>query len=110
MRNIDENAPSDVIRVLVGNKSDLHHRLVISTKDGQRLADQSGIDFFETSVKTDSHENISQIFYSITEKLLDKYQSTSKASTIKIKESNNLLDSSYGNLVGCCSSTTTFFK
>jgi GTPase SAR1 family protein len=110
MRNIDENAPKDVIRVLIGNKSDLHHRVVVSTENGKQLADKFGVDFFETSAKSDSNENILKIFSSITEKILDQNQPITKPPIIKLEESTNLLDSSYGKLIGCCSSATTIVK
>ena len=41
MKTIDENAPDDVLRILVGNKSDLHDCLIISTQDGKKLADEN---------------------------------------------------------------------
>jgi GTPase SAR1 family protein len=71
MKSIDENAPDDVLRILVGNKSDLHQRIVISTQDGKKLANQYHVDYFETSAKSDSSPNVSKMFFYITEKLLD---------------------------------------
>jgi GTPase SAR1 family protein len=107
MRNIDENAPDDVLRVLVGNKSDLHHRLVISTQEGKRLADKFRVDFFETSAKSDTNLSVSKMFYFITEKLLDQNQSKSDHSTVDIDRPNNPSESTYGGLIsGCCSLTT----
>jgi GTPase SAR1 family protein len=110
MKNIDENAPDDVIRVLVGNKSDLHQRLVISTQEGKRLAEKYRVDFFETSAKSDTNSNVSKMFYFITEKLLEHNQSLSKSSTNNIDISTKQSDSTYGSLYNsCCSSATTTF-
>jgi GTPase SAR1 family protein len=117
MRNIDENAPDDVVRILVGNKSDLHDRLVVSTHEGKLLADKFRVDFFETSAKSDTSPTVSKMFYFLTEKLLDQkediarreQQSTSaqnQAGNINLAH-HNLADSSYGRLIGCCSSTRT---
>jgi GTPase SAR1 family protein len=115
MRNIDENAPDDVIRILVGNKSDLHDRLVISTQEGKLLADKYRVDFFETSAKSDTSPTVSKMFYFLTEKLLDlkqevalrEQQISSTHQTGNISLTNNQSESTYGKLLGCCSSTRT---
>jgi len=116
MRNIDENAPDDVIRILVGNKSDLHDRLVISTHEGKLLADKFRVDFFETSAKSDTSPTVSKMFFFLTEKLLElkqeaalrEQQLSSPSTTGNIHLSNaNTIESLYGKLLGCCSSTRT---
>jgi GTPase SAR1 family protein len=89
MRNIEENAPDDVLRILVGNKSDLHHRLIISTQDGQRLADKYNVDYYETSAKSETSRTIPEMFNSITEKLLDLKQIKSKQTTDMIDLNGN---------------------
>jgi GTPase SAR1 family protein len=107
MKSIDENAPDDVVRILVGNKSDLHHRLIISTQDGKRLADKYHVDFFETSAKSDTSTTISQMFDFLAEKLLDLKQPKSKQTTDTIDLNNNQSTSIYDKFAGCCSFTTT---
>ncbi len=115
MRNIDENAPDDVVRILVGNKSDLHDRLVISTHEGKLLADKFRVDFFETSAKSDTSPTVSKMFYFLTEKLLDQkqevalreQQSSSTHQTGNINLTNTQSESPYGKLFACCSSTRT---
>ena len=116
MRNIDENAPDDVVRILVGNKSDLHDRLVVSTHEGKLLADKFRVDFFETSAKSDTSPTVSKMFYFLTEKLLDHKQEAA----LREQQSNRAAQPSdgihltdrrnnfnYGKLLGCCSSTRT---
>ena len=114
MRNIDENAPDDVVRILVGNKSDLHDRLIVSTHEGKLLADKFRVDFFETSAKSDTSPTVSKMFFFLTEKLLDQKQeaasreqqsSTNERGNISL--TNNQSESTYGKLLGCCSSTRT---
>lgn len=112
MRNIDENAPDDVVRILVGNKSDLQDRLVISTHEGKLLADKFRVDFFETSAKSDTSPTVSKMFFFLTEKLLDlKQESASRERDTPapgtVNLSNYPADSAYGKLIGCCSSTRT---
>ncbi len=51
MKQIETHASDNVVKVIVGNKSDLPNR-VISTEKGEELASSFGLDFFETSAKT----------------------------------------------------------
>lgn len=51
MRSIETHASEDIVKVLVGNKCDMNNR-VVSVSEGQKLANEYGIRFFETSAKT----------------------------------------------------------
>ena len=51
MKQIETHATENVVKVIVGNKSDLPNR-VIPTEKGEELANSFGLDFFETSAKT----------------------------------------------------------
>jgi GTPase SAR1 family protein len=102
MKNIEENAPDDVFRVLVANKCDLHGRLVVSTEHGKRLAAEFHVDYFETSAQSNSNEAISQMFCFIAEKLLERKQSTSTLPAIKLDQLNDSTQSIYQKLTGCC--------
>ncbi|CAF0791332.1 unnamed protein product [Didymodactylos carnosus] len=115
MRNIDENVshPDDVVRILVGNKSDLQNRLIITSNEGKALADKYKVDFFETSAKSETSPNVNKMFYYLTEKLLD--QRANKSST-SIEQSDltertasiNIGTSTYRQFLGntCCSTRT----
>jgi Ras-related protein Rab-2A len=46
------NANSDMVVMLIGNKSDLEHRRAVSTKEGEEFALENGLIFMETSAKT----------------------------------------------------------
>lgn len=52
LRNIDDNASSDVCKVLVGNKADVEDGRVISKERGEMVAQNNNLQFFETSAKT----------------------------------------------------------
>ncbi|CAF0773326.1 unnamed protein product [Rotaria sp. Silwood1] len=110
MKNIDDNAPDDVIRILVGNKSDLHHSIVISSQDGQKLADRYHVDYFETSAKSDTNSNVSKMFYTLTEKILQQYQITPKSSENTVHILSSSSDSTYDKLMSCCWSSTSIDK
>jgi len=51
LKNIQENAPENVDRVIVGNKCDLVEKRVISTNAGKEFAESQHLKFFETSAK-----------------------------------------------------------
>ena len=53
-------SPKTVFMVLVGNKSDLNEQRKVSTEEGQQMARNNNLIFFETSAK--SGENVDKIF------------------------------------------------
>lgn len=55
--------------ILVGNKSDLEDRTV-STERGKQLADQLGMEFFETSAK--DNINVKEVFERLVDLICDK--------------------------------------
>ncbi|CAI9114700.1 OLC1v1015479C1 [Oldenlandia corymbosa var. corymbosa] len=94
IRNIDEqHASSDkVCKILVGNKADVDEtKRVVSTAQGQALADQYGIEFFETSTKTNA--NVEQVFFSIARdikrRLHSEAMSKTEPSTTKFNQQPN---------------------
>ena len=46
---INQFAKSNVLRILVGNKTDLEDKRVITTEEGQKLAEQHGLKYYEIS-------------------------------------------------------------
>lgn len=63
---------SDIVCILIGNKSDLNNREV-STEEGQKLADDYNMTFFETSAKTGEGVEAAMISCLIQiEKLIDE--------------------------------------
>ena len=70
LRQIDQNAGPNVIRVLIGNKCDAEEERQVSTAQGEALAEKFGINFFETSAKLNI--NIAEAFGSISENIVDR--------------------------------------
>lgn len=52
MRDIKTKAPPDCDIVLCGNKADLDNDRVVTYEEGQNLAEEYGVQFFETSALT----------------------------------------------------------
>ena len=69
-------------KVLVGNKCDKNERLV-SFDEGQKLAKEYGMEFFETSAK--SNTNVNETFTFLTKEIL-------KNSETKTKNGNIIID------------------
>ena len=56
--------------VLVGNKSDMEEERVVSYERGRQLADQLGLEFFETSAK--NNVNVKQVFERLVDIICEK--------------------------------------
>ncbi|PAA83664.1 hypothetical protein BOX15_Mlig032469g1 [Macrostomum lignano] len=70
LRNIDEHASEDVERVIIGNKKDMGDKRQVSQEEGDRLAREMSIPFFETSAKTG--DGVEAAFRAQTELILRK--------------------------------------
>ena len=71
IEQIEENAPPDIIKVLIANKSDLDvDDIKISYEQGKSLADKYGIGFFETSAKLG--KNVYESFHEIARQIKQK--------------------------------------
>jgi len=57
---VKSNGNSDMVIILVGNKSDLDSKRQVSTEEGERFAKENGLIFMETSAKT--AENVEEAF------------------------------------------------
>jgi Ras-related protein Rab-1A len=70
LRDVDTYAGENVAKILIGNKSDLGSKKVISTQEGKELADEYKMKFFETSAKNGT--NISEAFDAVaTESIIN---------------------------------------
>eukprot|EP00743_Colponemidia_sp_Colp-15_P010722 GILK01011843.1.p1 GENE.GILK01011843.1~~GILK01011843.1.p1 ORF type:complete len:137 (-),score=17.18 GILK01011843.1:157-567(-) len=68
MSRIEQHAPENVVKVLVGNRIDLSKSRVIPTSSGRAVAERYGMEFFETSAKDDI--NVSEVFMFLAERVL----------------------------------------
>ena len=75
MQEVDRLAAPDVCRLIVGNKSDLTDKRVVSTQEGQALAQQYGISFLETSARDNT--NVDEMFTAMAKAMRKKQGVTS---------------------------------
>ena len=70
MGDIDKYAKEGVMKVLVGNKSDLVNKREVSDDSAREFARKYGIEYIETSAKDSS--NVDGLFVSTTKSFSDK--------------------------------------
>lgn len=96
--NVEQHASEGVNKILIGNKCDWEEKRVVSTEQGQALADELGIPFLEVSAK--SNINIDKAFYSlatdIKKRLVDSSKNDQQGDAV------NVGDKSGSGKSGCC--------
>lgn len=117
MRDIKTRAPPDCDIVLCGNKSDLDNDRVVTYDEGKQLADEYGVQFFETSALTGQHveKMFTALATTIKHKRIDEFEgaggvqgaaSTDGASTTNENRTINLSGDGGGAGAGqkasCC--------
>ncbi len=70
LRNIDDHASDDVVKMLIGNKCDMEDKRCITRARGEALAREHAIPFLETSAK--NNINIEKAFFEIGRLILKK--------------------------------------
>jgi Ras-related protein Rab-8A len=118
MRDIKTRAPPDCDIVLCGNKCDLDNDRVVTHEEGKQLAEEYGVQFFETSALTG--QNVEKMFTAlattIKHKRIDEFEgggpsvagapSTDQASVNEGSRPVNLAppqtDKAPGAMANCC--------
>ncbi|GAB1219651.1 hypothetical protein ENUP19_0040G0039 [Entamoeba nuttalli] len=70
LKDVGYYAPKDIIKYLVGNKTDLAANRIVSSQEAQDLAKREGFEFIETSTK--SNNNVDVLFQQIGRLLIQK--------------------------------------
>ena len=66
---IEKNASKNVLKVLIGNKSDLEDKRLVSYNQGKEFADTYGLKFIETSAK--KNLNVNEAFETLGRELMN---------------------------------------
>ena len=70
-KEIVDNSPKGIFLILVGNKCDLVDQSVISTEEGEALAQELGLTYLETSAKTG--ENVNDAFKMLAIQMIKRF-------------------------------------
>jgi len=102
LHEIDRYACENVNKLLVGNKSDLTAKRVVSTEQGKEFADSLGIEFLETSAKTST--NVEQAFLTMASQIKARMKSQPNAAggPAGNKGTVNFKGKSVNDKQGCC--------
>ncbi|KAK8530101.1 hypothetical protein V6N13_102978 [Hibiscus sabdariffa] len=109
LKELRDHADSNIVIMLVGNKTDLKHLRAVSTEDGQSYAEKEGLSFIETSaldatnVEKAFQTSLSEIYRIISKKSL----SSDEPATASIKEGKTLVVGAQeaNPKKACCSSS-----
>merc|ERR1719361_1630980 len=77
MQEIDKYASENVNKLLIGNKSDLSSKKVVSYDEAKELADSLGVQFMETSAK--NAHNVEQAFQAMAKDIKQRVASQPQA-------------------------------
>ena len=84
INQIKEEVSEKVSIILVGNKIDDEEHRVVLTEDGEKIAKELGLMFFECSAK--SGVNIDSTFNELVKKTVENYSKVAKGETLKNKK------------------------
>ena len=98
---IEKNASKNVLKVLIGNKTDLEEKRVITYNQGKEFADSYGLKYIETSDK--KNLNVNEAFETLGRELMqasdDKKIGKSKDKKISVTKAEDL---NQEQKKGCC--------
>lgn len=101
---IEKNANKNVYKILIGNKCDLEEKRTVSTQQGKELAETYGMQFIETSAK--SNTNVSEAFELLGKEVMklslnDKEKNYSNPNRNRLNL-NKAEEIQYKKQGGCC--------
>eukprot|EP00042_Codosiga_hollandica_P032604 m.209947 g.209947 ORF g.209947 m.209947 type:complete len:204 (-) comp53954_c0_seq5:369-980(-) len=70
MRNIEQHATDDVVKMILANKCDMEEKRVVTQEQGRKLASEFGVRFYETSAK--ENINIEEAFMQMARAIKQK--------------------------------------
>ena len=99
MRNIEQHAAEDVDKILLGNKCDLSDKRVVDTESAVAFAEKLGVDFMETSART--NQNVEEAFIKLAQQVLKRL--STRQEEVPEVVGVTLYDKHHAGKEGCCS-------
>lgn len=109
LKELRDHADSNIVIMLIGNKTDLKHLRAVATEDAQSYAEKEGLSFIETSaleatnVEKAFQTILSEIYRIISKKSLN----SEEPAAANIKEGKTIVvgESEANTKKACCSSS-----
>ncbi|XP_022762716.1 ras-related protein RABA2a-like [Durio zibethinus] len=109
LKELRDHADSNIVIMLIGNKTDLKHLRAVATEDGQSYAEKEGLSFIETSAleATNVEKAFQTILSEIYRIISKKSLSSDEPAPASIKEGKTIVvgaqETNYKK--ACCSSS-----
>ena len=103
----------DILICLVGNKTDLENKRIVSKEEGQKFAEDNGLLFFETSAQDGT--NIEELFTEATSNIVNKVDDVKKCINKVLEKEKRLVPDKekdvkiWGNLLSVPTHSDTSF-
>ncbi|KAL0001403.1 hypothetical protein SO802_015184 [Lithocarpus litseifolius] len=111
LKELRGHTDSNIVVMLVGNKSDLRHLVAVSTEEGKSYAEKESLYFMETSaleavnVENAFAEVLTQIYHTVSKKQMEGGENGAASSIPAKGENINIKDNQSAlKKLGCCSS------
>ncbi|KAJ8529744.1 hypothetical protein K7X08_036579 [Anisodus acutangulus] len=92
LKELRDHADSNIVIMLIGNKTDLKHLRAVATEDAQSFAEKEGLSFIETSaLEATNVEKSFQTILSEIYRIISKKPLSSEEPTAAIKEGKTLV-------------------
>ncbi len=109
LKELRDHADSNIVIMLVGNKSDLRHLRSVSTEDAQAFCEKEGLSLIETSALESTNVEkafqliLQDIYHIVSKKVLDTEDNRPKVGEgrdVIVLQNQN--DEGAGAKKGCC--------
>ncbi|XP_050247719.1 ras-related protein Rab11D-like [Quercus robur] len=111
LKELRGHTDSNIVVMLVANKSDLRHLVAVSTEEGKSYAEKESLYFMETSaleavnVENAFAEVLTQIYHTVSKKQMEGGENGAASSVPAKGENINIKDNQSAlKKLGCCSS------
>ena len=101
LAEVEKNASTQILKILIGNKCDLEEEREISKDEGEAFAMRNGMQYIETSAKINT--NVNEAFEALSKIMVEYYSKKSSAinenKTIKMNKGTDLTTQKKKNVV-----------
>ena len=92
LAEVEKNASTQILKILIGNKCDLEEEREISKDEGEAFAMRNGMQYIETSAKINT--NVNEAFEALSKIMIEYYSKKSSANnenkTIKMNKGTDI--------------------